>query len=793
MLRSVARRPDIAALCLLGAFTAVAGWPLVVGGTAIGMDAVTQFYPWYSYLGRSLASGEIPAWNPHLLSGAPFAADPLSGWTYLPAMLFFTVLPLVAAAKVYLVFHLLLAGLSSYALSRSLGMGTAGALLAATAYEFSGYLYVRNTCCFAYASVVAWLPLAVLGAELAIRSRSWLQRGLWWGLCGLAVSQILAAWLGQGSAYALLALGGYVVYRTLLFPPENVLGLSGRLSALALHGGAVLLVGFALAAAGLLPRLEYNALSNLAGGYPNPEPGDGLPVQSWPRVFMVNGMVYAGVVTSALALAAPLMAGRRFAAPYFAVLCLAALELARPEQTWLHSLLYHLPAMEQIHSHAPERVLVVFYLGAAMLAGSTLTVLLQRGREAPHLAALPALAALFLATRPTQNDDLEAVELPFVEGFTMPSDQFYAVACAVALAAAAALLPGRAPRYIAAGLLVLITFNELVVSGLQTMDRHTETVGLGHLEKIDLSSYYEPTGATRFLRAAGEQPYRYAGYWPKFDDQFREVSYNYRFMQPGIRALEAENRAILRDGLQSVHGYNALHLARYEEYMDAANDFSQRYHNLDIYSDGLKSPLLDLLNVRYIVSLASETSQFVEDPDQVGPMVYEDDRVRIFENEDALPRAWIVHSARQMHPLFALDRLDSGTVDPRQTALLPDEPPPLGEPDDPSEDRARVTEYEANRIELQTATGARGLLVLSEVYYPGWNAYVDGKQVPLHRANHLLRAVPVPAGEHEVELRYEPWTLRAGIAISTVTAAAMLAVAAAALIQRRRAGKAGSE
>lgn len=168
-------------------------------------------------------------------------------------------------------------------------------------------------------------------------------------------------------------------------------------------------------------------------------------------------------------------------------------------------------------------------------------------------------------------------------------------------------------------------------------------------------------------------------------------------------------------------------------------------------------------------------------------MVYEDEQVRIFENEDALPRAWIVHSARQMHPLFALDRLDSGRVDPRQTALLPDEPPPLDEPEDPSEDRARVTEYEANRIELSAATGARGLLVLSEVYYPGWNAYVDGERVPIHRANHLLRAVPLPAGEHTVELRYEPWTLRVGIAISAISAAAMLAVAAAALIQRRRA------
>jgi hypothetical protein len=102
-----------------------------------------------------------------------------------------------------------------------------GALLAAVAYGYSGFLYLSNTCCFAYPGVMSWLPLTILGAELAIRSSSWLNRCLWWGVSGLALSQILASWLGQGSYYALLALGGYIVYRTLLSPPDDA---SGRLA-----------------------------------------------------------------------------------------------------------------------------------------------------------------------------------------------------------------------------------------------------------------------------------------------------------------------------------------------------------------------------------------------------------------------------------------------------------------------------------------------------------------------------------------------------------------------------------
>ena len=110
----------------------------------------------------------------------------------------------------------------------------------------------------------------------------------------------------------------------------------------------------------------------------------------------------------------------------------------------------------------------------------------------------------------------------------------------------------------------------------------------------------------------------------------------------------------------------------------------------------------------------------------------------------------------------------------------------MSQPDDASDDRASITEYAANRIELETATGAPGLLVLSEVYYPAWKAYVDGQPAPVYLADHLLRSVPVPEGEHTVELRYESWTLRVGIAISLVTLATLIALTVSAGIKRWR-------
>ncbi|MGH3148777.1 MAG: hypothetical protein ACRDTR_23605, partial [Rubrobacter sp.] len=326
MMKEPGRYADAAAVVVILILTAIAGWDLIAGGMVAGMDSATQFYPWYSYLGESLRSLDIPGWNPHQFSGTPFAADPLSGWTYLPAMLFFTLLPLELAAWAFLISHLLMAGLLIYALARTLELNVPGALLAAVAYEFASVLYVRNTCCVAFAGVVVWLPLAILGAELAIRSTSWLNRALWCVLSGLALSQILASWLGQGAYYGLLALGGYVAYRTLVSPPENVRGLWGRVLALVFIGGLVLAFGFGLAAAGIVPRLEYNELSNLAGGYTvSPEnPSGEWDVNEW-ALLIKPGIWYGGAAVLALALAALLLWPTHFAVPYLAFLSLGAL------------------------------------------------------------------------------------------------------------------------------------------------------------------------------------------------------------------------------------------------------------------------------------------------------------------------------------------------------------------------------------------------------------------------------------------------------------------------------------
>ena len=448
---SAQRYTDVAAALTLFALTLLADGDLFRNEITLGSDAATQYYPFYYFLGESLRSGAIPAWNPYQFSGTPFAADPLTGWGYLPAMVLFTLLPLVAAAKGFMLLHLLLAGLCTYALARVLGIGTPGALLAAIAYEFSGLMYLDNACCFQFVGIVAWLPLAFLGVELAICSPRWLGRGLWWGVSGLALSQMFAAWFGQGSYYALLALGGYIAYRTLLSPPDGAStrgDIRARLVGLVLHGAGVMFFGFTLAAAGLLPRLEYNALSNLAGGYPAQGVGlGGWTTKEW-MLLMKPGFWYASLIVLALALVAPLVAGKRFAVPYFGVLGTCALILTLKSPTPLHSALYLLPLFGRLHPHNPDRVLVVFYLATALLAGATLSCLKEQTRRKPLLLALPVLAALLLGLAsillpPESGGWVELYPLQLQDGTVIPVGLVLFSVLALMFVGAYVLLPAR--------------------------------------------------------------------------------------------------------------------------------------------------------------------------------------------------------------------------------------------------------------------------------------------------------------------------------------------------------------
>jgi hypothetical protein len=144
--------------------------------------------------------------------------------------------------------------------------------------------------------------------------------------------------------------------------------------------------------------------------------------------------------------------------------------------------------------------------------------------------------------------------------------------------------------------------------------------------------------------------------------------------------------------------------------------------------------------------------------------------VKIYENLDVLPRAFAVHHWQwQPDVASSVTAMAAPSFDARQEAVL------LGDgaaqSSQPGEGRANITVYEPELVQVSVAMAGDGLLVLTDAAYPGWQATVDGIPAAIYQANGLFRGVMVPAGVHEIVFRYEPLSVRRGVAISGVALA----------------------
>jgi hypothetical protein len=174
----------------------------------------------------------------------------------------------------------------------------------------------------------------------------------------------------------------------------------------------------------------------------------------------------------------------------------------------------------------------------------------------------------------------------------------------------------------------------------------------------------------------------------------------------------------------------------------------------------------DLLNVGYVIRPAS-----VADP---GP-VYQDARWKVYANPGGFPRAWVAHG-REIVPSqeAALALLDKPGTDLHSTAIV-ERDVRIGGFSAPV-DTVRFQSYDENAMALKVHSGSGGLLVLSEMYYPGWRATVNGRSAEIVRVDGALRGIQVPAGQSTVELAFTSGSFRLGAGISLATLLFMLSL-----------------
>jgi len=230
-------------------------------------------------------------------------------------------------------------------------------------------------------------------------------------------------------------------------------------------------------------------------------------------------------------------------------------------------------------------------------------------------------------------------------------------------------------------------------------------------------------------------------------------------------------------GLQDARGYDSVIIGRYAQLnglLEAQDQLQfNRVKTLD-QPAALKSPLLNLLNVKYVL-----TQQALNDPQF--EQVYAGPDGRVYRNRDVLPRAFVVSEVLAEPSAQAQLQVLSSGIDLSTTAVVDRSPnnqsfTPTPQPPSFEGREGQVTSYSGRKVMVQ-ATGP-GLLVLTDNNFPGWKATVDGQPSDVVTADYTFRGVALPAGEHQVEFTFSP----SSIIIGGLLSALSLALVALALV-----------
>jgi O-antigen/teichoic acid export membrane protein len=795
-------------------------------------DAILQNYSWKRLARESILSGELPLWNPYILAGQPFMASAQNGSLY-PLGIFFYVLPLTSAYGWFIALHLWIGALGAYWLARMLGANRIGGVIAGLTFGFCGYLVVS----FLWPMVVStavWLPalLATIewqvqrGARVAIRAIA---------LGGLIVGlQFLAGHL-EMSLYLLLTAGLYTALR-----------LAGRLRSEGLSRPlldglvalAMVVLGTGLAAIQLVPFAEVIGANVRTGwsdyeetvGYAMPKErllaylvpnlfgnpthhtyydlvaGQTLPTEhtrpngerrtdtEWGGKNYVEGAVYVGILPLLLA-AVAVLARPRGGALALALVGLVSLLFAFG--TPLYALLFYgIPGVNQLHT--PFRWVYPFSLCIAVLAGlgaarvfaPTPSPSPLRGRGENNLAGSPSPAK--------RGRGAEGGGLLGVAALIVGTVALIALAAALLFPepslALAALAMRRWPElrdgfgspemlYSYQWLNLAVMACLLTASGLVLWvgaRRHVRLAGLLAvvLLTVDLFSFGIAFNTAADTRVLDFVPQSIAAI--KVDPTlFRVVTY-------GDDDTLPSNTNMLF-GLHDMRGYDTIILREYVDYVELIEP--QRgipYSKVaKLFDQGsLASPLLDLLNVKYVL-----TSKSVSLPNWT--LHAQGDGIRVYRNERVMPRVFVVDGRQIVDDrIQALAAIRAPGFDPRRQAVVEGAPATLGGARPTSTlgslQAAEVLSYENNRVVVQTpAESAGGVLVLADVSFPGWIATVDGAPTTVLRANGLFRAVELPPGEHTVVFSYRPLAVRIGALLTAISVAILLGLVGLTLASRR--------
>jgi hypothetical protein len=717
-------------------------------------DLYMQLIPWQGAVRASLGRGEWPLWNPYMLCGTVLAANMQSA-PYDPLQLVALVLPQPQAITFGAAMTFFLAGLFLFAFARALGLGETASLIGAAAYMFSGMMAFFVG--WPLGRTWAFLPLLLTGVRFVVRETSLRAAVVLTG----AFVMVLVVGHPESSLHVVtvgVAYGAFEVVTTRRFKPIAVAALCG---VLALLLTAIALLPFLEAAPQTMEyyvRHEFYKKQPLPFGPKEVLKRAGVSTLAWyggqpehdnytPDWDSTN--IRTGAMVVALALAALVLAPRRRETWFFFGMAVIGVWIglnAWPLAGWLHRVpLFDITINERLAIAAAFALAMLAAIAADgwptesavgsrrsavdehpsaddVVAFSTADSL--RAFAAASIVATVAIVIAWLSASVFESRIALGVKPGLITVLT--------VAALLPLAMAALMLALRTPARIALPLIL----------GLVLFQRTLEDGQI--YPTLPQRMFYPPTPILTYMQNDRQNDK---------SEPFRMGAMHFMFL-PDAAALY---------GLEDVRGYEAMTFLR----------LAQTYglwcvHNVASFN-GLpdkSKPMLSLLNQKYMIALPAEQ------PDEQWKLVMEDRNARLLENTRVLPRAFLPRRIRyekhQDHVLFGMSK---ATDFADQAWILAPELPPH----DISNGRGTlVTRRHGRQWDIQATMLEDGWIVLSESAWQGWRAYVDGKRVQTHYANHAFLGVYVPKGKHEVRIVFQPESFTRGRNISLATVVGLI-------------------
>lgn len=699
-------------------------------------DVVGQIYPWKKITINSYSDYQLPLWNPYSFSGTPHLANFQSA-VFSPFNILYFLMPMIDAWSILIFLQIILAAFFTYILCRKLGISQKGSTMSAVSFGFCGFLTVwLGYGTLGYA--ILFLPLALFAVESIFEGRG----GLYFLLLGLTVPLSFFSGHFQTSLYFLLGVFVYSFGRFLMQSEKRNFGKFFSIF-------FVLLIGVGFSSLQLFPSLELFLQSTRSKSVSFEFFRDGLiplrylitlifpdfygnPVtrNDWFGKY-AEWSSYVGILPLFLSLFSIIKLKKR----EVPILIIGIIGFLLAFDTPVAYVMHYL-SVPVLGSSAASRTVVLLSFSLAVLSGFGMDKIIESSR---------LVKAVFVSG---------AGFVLLVFGILLGLKFSGSLSVNLAISLRNIFFPAA---------IFMIGFLPLFFIGKIKSRRNIVLIFILLLTSVDML--------------------RFATKWQPFDDKdylypdngvinfLKTKSSSYRVV--GSLGQDVTNYF----GLYGVGGYDPLNIARYGDFLAAAQDgimVQQNRSTASLESRGKYTrKYYNLLGAKYlVVDRSSIGSEFVfpiwETNENEFKKVYEDDKHQIFENKQVIPRTFMVFdykTEKDDNKIFTY--MMSDKFDPLKEAVLEEDPRMVRQKG--ASGSAAIYKYGFNDVEIITDSNTDGILVLSDVYAPGWMAMVDETPVTVMRGDFAFRAVRVPAGFHKVKFFYEPKSLEWGIRVALIS------------------------